>query len=111
MHEVGDKLMAEYFLDPVMDMEWLTVHYSSLIDLLRGLKKQGVRNINSARNKGLTGKGARKGFDAAYQHYCTPEGKYPLTYEVVYGHAWKGMKRRSDKGTEVFVPVPSIVRK
>ena len=46
MHDVGDCLMAEHFLEPVMDMELLSVHYETLPKLLRALKTQGVKNIN-----------------------------------------------------------------
>ena len=46
MHDVGDWLMAEYFLNPVMDMESISLHYESLTQLIRALKSQGVKNIN-----------------------------------------------------------------
>ena len=108
MHDVGDCLMAERFLDPVVDMESLTVHYSDLSKLLASLKAQGVRNINSQRNPGLTGRKIWQAFEKDYQNYCTPEGKYPLTYEVVYGHAWKGEQRRAGTGVETFIPVSAI---
>lgn len=111
MHDIGDCLLAEHFLDPVVDMEWLTMHYPSLHALLGSLKAQGVRNINQARNKGLTGKGARQAFEAAYQQRRTDTGKYPLTYEVVYGHAFKGQVQATAQGKEVFIPITSIQRK
>lgn len=110
MHDIGDCLMAEHFLDPVVDMELLTVHYSSLNHLLQNLKAQGVRNINEARNEGLTGRKAWQAFESAYRAFCTSEGKYPLTYEVVYGHAWKGEQRRLERGTETFIPISQIRR-
>ncbi len=111
MHDIGDCLLAEHFLDPVVDMELLTVHYSSLKQLLQNLKAQGVRNINQARNEGLTGKNSWQTFESAYQALSTPQGKYPLTYEVVYGHAWKGSQHRIEKGTETFIPISQIRRR
>jgi malonyl-CoA O-methyltransferase len=111
MHDIGDCLLAEHFLDPVVDMELLTVHYKSLIELLQNLKAQGVRNINQERNRGLTGKESWQNFETAYQSLRTAEGKYPLTYEVVYGHAWKGEQRRLGTGTETFIPVSKIARR
>jgi malonyl-CoA O-methyltransferase len=111
MHDIGDCLLAEHFLDPVVDMELLTVHYASLKQLLQNLQAQGVRNINQARNKGLTGKQSWQRFEAAYQNLRTAEGKYPLSYEVVYGHAWKGEQRRLGQGTETFIPVSQLRRK
>ncbi len=111
MHDIGDCLLTEHFLDPVVDMEQLTVHYESLYQLLTNLKAQGVRNINQQRNKGLTGKQSWQNFEAAYQPLRTKEGKYPLTYEVVYGHAWKGEQRRLGAGTETFIPISKIQRR
>lgn len=110
MHDIGDCLLTEHFLDPVVDMELLTVHYTTLKQLLQSLKAQGVRNINQARNEGLTGKKSWQAFESAYQVLCTENGKYPLTYEVVYGHAWKGEQRRLGKGTETFISVSQIRR-
>lgn len=110
MHDLGDFLLTEHLLDPVVDMEILTVHYAGLKQLLLGLKGQGIPNINSARNLGLTGKKAWQSFEQAYKPLCTPEGKYPLTYEVVYGHAWKGSQRRMAEGTETFISLSQIQR-
>ena len=108
MHDVGDCLMSEYFLDPVMDMEMLTAHYDSLPKLLRSIKSQGVRNIHPERNAGLTGRTAWQTFERAMSSFCTTEGKFPITYEVVYGHAWKGAKRRTERGVETLISVADL---
>ncbi|MGQ3892399.1 malonyl-ACP O-methyltransferase BioC [Legionella sp. CNM-4043-24] len=108
MHDVGDCLLSERFLDPVMDMERLTVHYPDLSALIHNLKAQGVRHINPARNPGLTGRGVWQAFEKGYQVLRTAEGKYPLSYEVVYGHAWKGEQRRVGETVETFVPISAI---
>jgi malonyl-CoA O-methyltransferase len=110
MHHVGDVLLAERFLDPVIDMEMLTAHYPTLPKLLQALKAQGVRNVNSKRNSGLTGKQAWSRFEQAFSGCRTEQGKFPLTYEVVYGHAWKGEERRTDKGIETMIPVSQLRR-
>lgn len=110
MHHLGDALISECFLDPVVDQEPLIAHYASLPELLTSLKKQGVRNISQSRQVGLTGKKAYGDFSQAYELLRTPEGRYPLTYEVVYGHAWKGVQRRTEQGTEAFIPISQIRR-
>lgn len=110
MHDVGDVLLSERFLDPVMDMELLTAHYSTLKQLLQALKAQGVRNINSKRNPGLTGKQSWRVFEQNFSVFHTEQGKLPLTYEVVYGHAWKGEQRRIGKGTETLIPITQLQR-
>lgn len=109
MHDLGDILLSEHFVDPVVDMEMLTVHYDTLPDLLKALKAQGVRNINQARNQGLTGSKAFHAFQEAMQSFRAEEGQVPLTYEVVYGHAWKGaIHRTSSGGTEAFISVSQL---
>jgi malonyl-CoA O-methyltransferase len=109
MHDLGDILLSEQFVDPVVDMEMLTVHYDSLPQLLKALKAQGVRNINPERNQGLTGRKAFQAFEEAIQQFRTEEGQFPLTYEVVYGHAWKGaIHRTSSGGTEAFISVSQL---
>lgn len=107
MHDLGDALMTERFVDPVVDMEMLTVQFQSLPALLNSLKQQGVRNINPNRNKGLTGKAAWSRFEKAFMNLKLNE-KYPLTYEVVYGHAWKGEARQVGKGTETVIAIDSL---
>ncbi|MBN9226098.1 MULTISPECIES: malonyl-ACP O-methyltransferase BioC [Legionella] len=111
MHDVGDCLMSEHFLEPVIDMELLAVHYQTLPKLLQALKAQGVKNINPQRNQGLTGKTAWRQFEQNYSTLQTDKGKYPLTYEVVYGHAWKGEQRKTEQGIETMIPISQIVRR
>lgn len=111
MHDVGDCLMSERFLEPVMDMEQLAVHYETLPKLVQSIKAQGVKNINSARNNGLTGKESWKQFEENYALMKTDNGKYPLSYEVVYGHAWKGEQRKTNQGIETMIPVSQIMRR
>lgn len=108
MHDVGDILLAEQFLDPVVDMEQLILRYKSWPDLLRSLQKQGLRNINSKRKPGLTGKQHWAEFEAMVETTRTPDGKYPLTYEVLYGHAWKGKPRQITQGIETSIPVSML---
>ncbi|MGL5742892.1 MAG: malonyl-ACP O-methyltransferase BioC [Legionella sp.] len=111
MHDVGDCLMLEHFLDPVVDMELLAVHYETLPKLVQALKAQGVRNINPNRNQGLTGKKAWKQFEQNFVAMQTVTGKYPLTYEVVYGHAWKGEQRKTEFGIETMIPISQIMKR
>lgn len=110
MHDIGDILLKEQYLDPVVDMDKLIVHYQDFLSLLHSLKKQGVRNINSKRNPGLTGKRAWKAFQDSVKQFQTASGQYPLTYEVIYGHAWKGLKRVPTTNTEFTIPVSTLRR-
>jgi malonyl-CoA O-methyltransferase len=103
--------MKEHFLEPVVDMELLALHYESLPQLVKSLKTQGVKNIHPKRNKGLTGRHSWNQFENNYNTLRTEQGKYPLTYEVVYGHAWRGASLRIEKGTETRISVSDIVRR
>ncbi len=105
MHEVGDALLSEAFLDPVIDREDLSVHFSSIHALLRSLKAQGVCNVNPKRNGGLTTPAVFKRFEAAFGSYLTEAGEAPLTYEIVQGHAWKGQSHHSTRGHEVLMTI------
>ncbi|MDF1757301.1 MAG: malonyl-ACP O-methyltransferase BioC [Legionellaceae bacterium] len=108
MHDIGDCMLRERFSDPVIDMEVLSVHYPSLKDLLYGLKSQGVINISPNRNKGLTGKNSWSKFQNEMLKYRTETDKYPLTYEVVNGHAWKGDDKKSEQSIEASFSVADL---
>lgn len=110
MHDVGDALAAVLFEDTVMDMEKIRVRYASADALLQSLKAQGVRNIHPQRNRGLTGSGVFRRFREAYAGLSDTDGKCPLTYEVVYGHAWRGASRKEGHAIETVIPLSSIGR-
>ncbi len=88
MHDVGDALMQAGFQQPVVDMEMITLTYSSLSSLMKDIKKIGATNAAVNRNPGLTGKQRFTALEKAYEQFRTPEGRYPLSYEVIYGHGW-----------------------
>lgn len=87
MHIVGDTLMGQGFENPVMDMDYTILQYSSVKALMLDLKQLGSRNANSQRSKRLTGKNRLQAMMQAYEHF-RQQGQLPATYEVVYGHAW-----------------------
>ena len=100
MHDVGDALMRAGFAAPVMDMETLTLTYDDLAGLMHDLKALGAHNANRGRGRGLLGKSA---WQRLQQNYETlrRDGKLPATYEVVYGHAWKGERKPPKGGPQV----------
>lgn len=88
MHHVGDMLLGAMFSDPVMDVEYYTLHYKSVRDLMRELKKLGAHNAHTQRAAGLTGKNTLAKMLKAYEKYRLDD-LLPASYEVVFGHAWK----------------------
>jgi malonyl-CoA O-methyltransferase len=89
MHDVGDALLGSGLLDPVVDMEYITVTYKKVEKLLHDLRDLGANQIIGNRRLGLLGKGHYQAFVQAYEG-MRQEGVLPATYEVIYGHAWKG---------------------
>lgn len=87
MHDVGDSLLRARFADPVIDVEWLTLTYAKVRDLMQDLKALGAHNATYGRTSGLTGKGRLAAMIQAYERFRR-DGRLPATYEVVYGHAW-----------------------
>jgi malonyl-CoA O-methyltransferase len=87
MHDVGDALIRAGFVEPVMDVERVTLTYEDVFGLMRDLKGIGAHNVTAGRGRGLTGRGRLAAMTAAYERYRR-DGRLPATYEVVYGTAW-----------------------
>ena len=87
MHDVGDALIRAGFVEPVMDVEHLTLTYADATGLMRDLKSIGAHNVTAGRRRGLMGRGKLKTFADAYERF-RHEGRLPASYEVVYGTAW-----------------------
>ena len=110
MHDLGDALMRTGFAEPVMDTERLVVTYPNPEALLEELRATGSVNVARDRRKSLFGR--RRFQDAvAYLASLREANVIPITLEVVYGHAWKGVRpaRRSPPG-EVRVPISHLAR-
>jgi len=87
MHDVGDALIRAGFVEPVMDVEEMTLTYADARGLMRDLKRIGAHNVTAGRGRGLTGRGRMDGLARAYERWRR-DGRLPATYEVVYGTAW-----------------------
>lgn len=100
MHDVGDALVAAGFSAPVMDTERLTVTYAGGEALLADLRASGQTSAAPARPRGLAGRRFRGALGAALQARMR-DGRLPVTFEVVYGHAWKGAPRKRADGRSI----------
>ena len=87
MHDIGDALIRAGFVEPVMDVEEVTLTYTEAPELMRDLKQIGAHNVTAGRNRGLMGRRRLAAFSAAYEKFRR-DGRLPATYEVVYGTAW-----------------------
>lgn len=97
MHDLGDMLVHAGFADPVVDMEQITVTYAGPDALLRELKHLGATNATRGRPHGLMGRRRWQKVLAALEA-MRRDGRIPATFEVVYGHAWKGEPKRTAEG-------------
>lgn len=107
MHEIGDALLHAGFQDPVTDMEMITMTYDNVRQLMRDIKQIGASNTDSNRSKGLMGKNKLKAFETAYERFKTPEGLYPASWEIIYGHAWVGEGLKIE-GFEHVIPIKAL---
>lgn len=87
MHDIGDALIRAGFVEPVMDVEQLTLTYADLRALMADLKKIGAHNVAAGRPHGLGGRLRLRELTQAYEPFRR-DGRLPSTWEVVYGTAW-----------------------
>ncbi|PIQ43540.1 MAG: malonyl-[acyl-carrier protein] O-methyltransferase BioC [Gammaproteobacteria bacterium CG11_big_fil_rev_8_21_14_0_20_46_22] len=88
MHDVGDRLLSAGFEDPVMDVERVSLQYTSLPAMFNELKQLGWTNLHVDRQKGLMGK-------AKWQAFQTALGvpPYTVSLELVFGHGVKAEQK------------------
>ena len=94
MHDWGDMLIEAGFAEPVMDMERITLTFASPQRLLQELRELGA-NLHPARFPALRGRRWRDALHAALAtDLADPQdGQLSLSFEIVYGHAFKAMPR------------------
>lgn len=98
MHNIGDSLVATGFADPVMDMEVVTLTYTTVASLVADLRGQGLSNTAAARSRGLYPPRRWRDMTRHYEAARVAD-RLPATFEVIQGHAWKpaeGPRRTAD---------------
>lgn len=123
MHDFGDMLVASGFELPVMDMERLTITYREPAALLadvrgwgafRALQRRGdggsaaassTRDAATATaglsSPGMMGRRLHRAWMDALASRRQPDGTIPLTFEIIYGHAWKAAPRMTADGQAI----------
>lgn len=101
MHDLGDMLIAAGFATPVMDMETIVVTYDSVDRLLRDVRAQGGNPL-STRRRGLIGREHWRHMCEVLERTRDADGKLRLSYEVVYGHAFRPVPRKTASGEAVI---------
>ena len=95
MHDWGDMLLHAGFAEPVMDMERITLTFATPERLVQELRELGC-NLHPDRFPSLR---SRRWRDMLYQALgdrlasAQHGGQLALTFEVIYGHAFKPARR------------------
>lgn len=92
MHDWGDLLVATGFAEPVMDMERIVLSFATPERALQELRGIG-RNLHPARFAGLRGRAWHAKLLTAIETLRSRQGQIELTFEVIYGHAFKPAPR------------------
>jgi malonyl-CoA O-methyltransferase len=88
MHDFGDMLVNVGFSTPVMDMETITVTYDTVERLMADVRAWGGNPLQT-RRRGLLGRNAWTTIAKWLEQSRRADGKLPLTFEIVYGHAFR----------------------
>ena len=100
MHDYGDMLVDAGFATPVVDMERLTLTYSDAASLWRDVRSLGGNPL-AMRHRGLRGRGFGRRLADALNAGRDEEGRYRLTFELIFAHAWKGAPRTTADGRAI----------
>lgn len=101
MHDFGDQLVEAGFSTPVMDMELITVTYDTAAALLADVRALGGNPL-ATRARGLVGRAGWGKLLAALEQGRRSDGKLGLTFEVIYGHAFRPAPRATAAGEAII---------
>ena len=101
MHDFGDQLVEAGFSTPVMDMEVITVTYDTAEALLADVRALGGNPL-ATRARGLVGRAGWANMLAALEAGRRADGKLGLTFEVIYGHAFRPAPRTTAAGEAII---------
>jgi len=87
MQTLGDLVMQAGLRDPVLDVEHVTLHYSSPARLHAELHALGAGNSAPGRRSSLTGKARFEKYERALRAAGKPDG-VDVTLELVFLQAW-----------------------
>ena len=88
MHDLGDAILAAGLHAPVMEMEMLTLRYARAADLWRDLRAGGAGNARVDAPQHLGHRGALQHLAQALEAGREEDGRFAVSAELVFGHAW-----------------------
>lgn len=100
MHDFGDQLVEAGFSTPVMDMEKITVTYSDVKTMMADVRALGGNPL-ADRQQGLMGRQRWQSVQQALERQRR-DGKLALTFEVIYGHAFRPAPKTTSSGEAII---------
>ena len=110
MHDLGDLAVGSGLAEPVVDVDRMELRYKDVDSVIRDLRSCGGVNVAAGRTRGLTGRRRWAAFEQALLG-GTREGRFPVTIELILGHAWgtdRARRNRSPAPGEASVAVEDI---
>lgn len=101
MHDFGDMLVNVGFSTPVMDMETITATYESVDKLMADVRAWGGNPL-ATRGRGLLGRARWRRVVQALEQSRRADGRIPLTFEIIYGHAFRPVPRTTAAGDTII---------
>lgn len=90
VREAGALLQRLKLALPVVDRDVMTLTFPNFATLYANLRGHGTGNFNAARQPGLTTPHQFRAMEEAYTRlFARPDGRLPLTLEVIYLHGFK----------------------
>jgi malonyl-CoA O-methyltransferase len=113
MHDMGDLLLQADFTDPVMDMEYFTLTYKTVLGLVQDLRQTGsnIQYPTPNISKTFNPKSFRQKLIEHYEALRSVDNRLPATFEVIYGHAFGSAHRnlyRADEEGVISIPADSL---
>lgn len=107
MHDIGDCLLQAGFENPVMDMEYVTIMFNSLKQLILELRASGSLNTSSQQKPSCITPGQWQRLESSYVRI---NEKLPATAEIIYGHGWGKAERTTESAQagEVSISIHQI---
>ncbi|PLZ03436.1 SAM-dependent methyltransferase [Burkholderia sp. WAC0059] len=97
MHDLGDMLVENGFEIPVMDQETLTITYRSPDTLLADVRRWGAYPFEREAGAHAAPR-LRRALGDALEARRRDDGTIALTFEIIYGHAWKAVPHTTPEG-------------
>lgn len=105
MHDFGDMAVHAGLATPVMDMEKITLRYEKVERLLQDVRALGGNPLPRLHERNI-GKSAYRKLVGLLETSRGSDGRIPLTFELVYGHAFKPTTTKRESGESIVQFVP-----